>query len=227
MSFGKGPATKDRPISVIENFNEIYHSRVLVGTSAVAVPTLPLTGRKAVILQNGHASQTVYVGATKPDIIKATDAWLQAVGVVGTKYQLEWHLSASGTTEYYATAPGSADPGLTECLRLYGITAAGGSFAVLTNGTMGSLANLAWDWGDNDTLGFSTIYFRCNAGDPDTLDYIQLLSYNRMPTADTGAAGGFKITAGNSSPLLCLDSSVMLFAIASGADTPVIAVEMA
>ncbi len=100
-------------------------------------------------------------------------------------------------------------------------------FAVLTNWTVGALNNLEWDWGNNDTLGFNTVYFRFNAADPDTVDYLQLLSYNRMPTADTGAAGGFKITAGNSSPLLCIDASVMLFVIASGATTPVVALEFA
>ena len=36
------------------------------------------------------------------------------------------------------------------------------------NGTVGSLTDHTWDYGDNDSLGYSTIYLRDNSGDPDT-----------------------------------------------------------
>lgn len=35
-------------------------------------------------------------------------------------------------------------------------------------GTIGSLADHEWAYGDNDSLGYSTIYLRDNSGDPDT-----------------------------------------------------------
>ncbi len=38
----------------------------------------------------------------------------------------------------------------------------------LTGGTLGALADHEWGYGDNDSLGFDTIYVRDNSGDPDT-----------------------------------------------------------
>ena len=35
-------------------------------------------------------------------------------------------------------------------------------------GTVGSLVDHGWDWGDNDSLGYSTLYVRDDTGDPDT-----------------------------------------------------------
>ena len=75
---------------------------------------------------------------------------------------LQWTVSASGTNEYYLT-DGGGDPGYTEVIRLFLST----DKSELTNGTVGSLADHAWDWGDNDTLGYSTVYFRDDSGDPD------------------------------------------------------------
>ena len=39
---------------------------------------------------------------------------------------------------------------------------------ILTEGTAGSLTDHGWDYADNDTLGFSTVYIRDESGDPDT-----------------------------------------------------------
>ena len=38
---------------------------------------------------------------------------------------------------------------------------------VLTEGTVGSLSDHGWDYDDNDTLGFNTVYIRDETGDPD------------------------------------------------------------
>ena len=37
-----------------------------------------------------------------------------------------------------------------------------------SEGTAGSLTDHQWDYGDNDTLGFNTVYVRDESGDPDT-----------------------------------------------------------
>ena len=42
--------------------------------------------------------------------------------------------------------------------------------AKLVEGTVGSLSNHEWDYGDNDTLGYSTVYVRDDSGDPDTTE---------------------------------------------------------
>lgn len=73
-----------------------------------------------------------------------------------------WTLSGSGTDEYYLknTAPGYPAAHPTEVFE---------NDIGLTEAAVGSLALSEWDWADNDTLGYSTIYIRLGDGaDPDT-----------------------------------------------------------
>jgi len=74
----------------------------------------------------------------------------------------KWTASGSGTNEYYCEAAAGGDPGLVEgdCVWMDTVR--------LTEGTLGSLADHEWAWGDNDSLGYSTFYIRDNSGDPDT-----------------------------------------------------------
>ena len=75
-----------------------------------------------------------------------------------------WTASGSGTNEYYCRTSGNADPGFVEPLS--------GVFlddTIMGAGeTIGSLSDHEWIWGDNDSLGYSTIYIRDDSGDPDT-----------------------------------------------------------
>lgn len=84
-----------------------------------------------------------------------------------------WTASGSGTNEYYLRTAASGDPGIGG--QPGGVWINGTDQA---EGTVGSLANLGWDYADNDALGYSTIYIRLNAGDPDsqTTDYVQFQS---------------------------------------------------
>lgn len=68
-----------------------------------------------------------------------------------------WTKSASGTNEYYWNATGLTEP---QAVWL--------NDSPQTNGTLGTLADHGWDWGNNDTLGYNTVYFRDDTGDPDT-----------------------------------------------------------
>lgn len=82
-----------------------------------------------------------------------------------------WTASGSGTNEYYLRTAASGDPGFTT--KPAGILIDGSD---ATEGTVGSLAAGEWDYGDNDTLGYNTVYVRLSDGtDPDTKDdgYIQ------------------------------------------------------
>lgn len=75
-----------------------------------------------------------------------------------------WTLSGAGTNEYYVRTSGNQDPVLNKPLWLFKSTTA------LQEGTLGSLAAGQWGYGDNDSLGYKTIYYRDSAGvDPDTL----------------------------------------------------------
>lgn len=73
-----------------------------------------------------------------------------------------WTASVSGTNEYYLN--NSATPySATEPDKVY----INGSDAV--QGVLGTLGITQWGWGDNDTLGYNTIYVRLSDGaDPDT-----------------------------------------------------------
>lgn len=83
-----------------------------------------------------------------------------------------WTVSGSGTNEYYLRTAGGADPDLGgQPGNIY----INGSNA--TEGTAGSLAAGQWDYADNDTLGYSTVYVRLSGGgDPDaqSVDHVQM-----------------------------------------------------
>jgi hypothetical protein len=77
-----------------------------------------------------------------------------------------WTASGSGTNEYYLRTAAGASPGfVAQPANVY----INGSNA--TEGTAGSLTAGQFDYADNDTLGYSTIYVRLSDGtDPDTKD---------------------------------------------------------
>jgi hypothetical protein len=80
----------------------------------------------------------------------------------------KWTLSTSGTNEYYVELAAGGDPSLTEAKDVY----LDGFHNKATNGTVGSLNASEWDWGDNDTLGYNTVYVRLSDGaDPDTKNF--------------------------------------------------------
>ena len=100
----------------------------------------------------------------------------EAVTIRNSEYL--WTLSGSGTTEYYLRTAASGDPGILE------------PKTVIINGTprqegtLGSLAANRWGYGDNDSLGYSTIYVRitpsAGAGDPDdeAIGFVKYVSYS-------------------------------------------------
>jgi hypothetical protein len=76
----------------------------------------------------------------------------------------KWTASGSGTSEYYLTTSADADPAFPQPASdevFFSSTTA-------TVGVIGSLSAGEWAWGDNDSLGFSTIYVRMpDSTDPD------------------------------------------------------------
>jgi len=66
----------------------------------------------------------------------------------------KWYESSSGYDEYYAATPSGTDPSITKPDKLFERSIR------MTEGTLGSLARGEWAYGDNDSLGFNTIYVR-------------------------------------------------------------------
>lgn len=80
---------------------------------------------------------------------------------LGSAYQ--WTLSSSGTNEWYLEASGGGNPNIAEPHHMkYDST------YIRVDGSLGSLADHEAGFGDNDSLGFSTVYWRDDTGDPDT-----------------------------------------------------------
>lgn len=161
-----------------------------VTTTAAALPTTNLTGRKAIIIQNLDDTALLRIRVDRPDVIMSPHRY--ANKETNLKWandysnDIRWFKSGSGTNEYYAAKYDKTTLSITEPLRMYGITSAGGSESLLTNGTAGALNNLEWDFGNTDTLGFNTVYIRYNAGDPnEARDFMVLLSYTVMPDASS------------------------------------------
>jgi len=75
----------------------------------------------------------------------------------------KWTASAT-SNEYYVELTGGGNPSLSEPSYLLF------QDSISANGTVGSLADHGWDYGNNDTLGYNTIYIRDDSGDPDTTE---------------------------------------------------------
>ena len=89
--------------------------------------------------------------------------WTEYIFVKENLSSSDYKWTASATSgEYYVELVGGGDPSLTEPSYLLF------QDSISTNGTVGSLADHGWDYGDNDTLGYSTIYISDTSGDPDT-----------------------------------------------------------
>lgn len=118
-----------------------------------------------------------------------------------------WTLSGSGTNEYYLRTSGGASPGF---------GAAPGSVQIngsdATVGSLGSLAAGRYGYGDNDTLGYSTIYVRLSDGtDPDSkaLDYV---TFKQIPVATDNVrlpAGAGKISSNLDNSSVALGSFIV------------------
>ena len=99
-------------------------------------------------------------GTTGGNMSTAT-LW-NAISVRSAAYA--WTASGSGTNEYYLRTAASGNPGFAAQPNNVYINGANA-----TEGTVGSLTAGQWDYGDNDALGYSTIYVRLSDGtDPDT-----------------------------------------------------------
>lgn len=116
--------------------------------------------------------------AINGDVDKAKN-W-DGISIVNATYR--WVLSGSGTNEYFVELAGGGDPGISEQPDfVQELDPVGGqTYTDMPEGTLGALTPGDFDYGDNDTLGFSTVYVRLtNTGTPDpddnNVDHVQFL----------------------------------------------------
>lgn len=129
------------------------------------------------------------------------------VSLVNATYK--WTASGSGTDEFYGELAGGGDPSLTEPNNV----TTDGTYNIDTNGTLGSLNAGEWDWGDNDTLGYSTVYVRLDDGaDPDTKN-------NKFVSMVFGGGTDYSLQDAaqfNPTDLACLTASTTLTSATGG-----------
>ena len=125
-----------------------------------------------------------------------------AIISVGLKYAVDIgtctihidDLQATSPYEYYLEAAAGGDPGISEpaCCTENG--------SELTEGTAGTLAVGEWDWADNDSLGYNTVYIRLSDnGDPDgkATDYVK--AGYKLTLNGPFSAGLYQVFAGDGS----------------------------
>ena len=101
-----------------------------------------------------------------------------------TRSAYQWTASSSGNNEYYLEAAGGGDPGIAtepDFISMDGV--------VLSKGTLGSLADHQWGYGDNDGLGFNTVYIADASGNPSSSG-VEIRSI-LLPTALASTSEGF------------------------------------
>ena len=80
-----------------------------------------------------------------------------------TSAAYKWTASGSGTGEFYVELAAGGNPSISspDALEVDG--------AIIATATLGALTASSWNYGDNDTLGYSTVYVRLvDDSDPDT-----------------------------------------------------------
>lgn len=205
--------------AVLEAVDEAYQTGTTVGTTAIPVPTVVRSGRKAITLQNHHGTAIIYWAAPMPvDLIND----VALANTRSPRINHKWLESGSGTNEWYVVLnDGSdSDPSLDTPVYLYSIK--GITETSRSEGTAGNLSVGEWDYGDNDSLNFNTVYYRPPTGEKPGY-YSKLLSYDRMPTA-SGVQTGHKLGSGDAIDMN-LTANARIFAISDTASTLVVSME--
>ncbi|KKL25533.1 hypothetical protein LCGC14_2404320, partial [marine sediment metagenome] len=115
-----------------------------------------------------------------------TQAGFTVTSLVNSTYR--WIAGGGGTGEFYVELLGGGDPSLAkpDFVEENG--------AIIPEETVDSLSASSWDYGDSDTLGFSTVYVRLSDdADPDSKadDYVQHQALAEATLAQDGDAKVF------------------------------------
>lgn len=114
----------------------------------------------------------------------------------------EWHRSSQGEGEYYVTGPGGTRSHVTDRIKIRpdSILKVGGVDIGGAVGYAGSLEGTSFGYGDNDDLGFETLYLRLEDGaNPRSKgrDYVTLSSWWRWTRGHIGSLGDYQFGVGD------------------------------
>lgn len=96
-----------------------------------------------------------------------------AIDITAAAYK--WTASGSGSNEYYCELTGGGDPSISTVGDIVIM-----DDTLLQEGTIGGLADHEWAYGNNDTLGYNTVYVRDDSDDPDDSGVVIEASQNNQ-----------------------------------------------
>lgn len=103
----------------------------------------------------------------------------------------KWTSSPSAANEFYLELAAGGDSGIIEPPKIWE------NDIVMLKGTLGSLAVGEWKWGDNDTLGYNTVYVRIAASaDPDSKAVNYVEAGYKVTVRGNVCAGAYQIIEG-------------------------------
>ena len=93
-----------QPIPILEQFLSVLQATTTVGASATKVPATALDYRRAILVQNNHATQTVYLGTSTVTADTAATGGYQLGPSDSVTFTLD------GSADLWAIASGSSTP---------------------------------------------------------------------------------------------------------------------
>jgi len=209
----QGPSAPGQTSLVLDFCEEAYNTGTTVGTTATAIPATNRARRKGISIQNLDSSADAYVAAAKPISLKSET------------YRNLWAESETKAGEYYLAAIVASTSPIDQTLQLYSKLKTDSDEVKRTAGTIGSLTANTWVWGNNDGLGYDTLYVCPPTGMTPDDAYTIILSYARMP-ATSGASAGFKLGP-TDSIYIPISGATRVFAISSSGNITVLTLEYA
>jgi len=103
MSF-KAKTSAKLPIPVLEQFTSVLQTTTSIGGTAAKVPGTALNYRRAIIVQNNHASNTVYLGSSTVTADTAATGGYQLGPGDSVAFTLD------GSVDLYAIASAASTP---------------------------------------------------------------------------------------------------------------------
>lgn len=184
--------------SVAAGAGNFYVDAVSLEKQGNLVVITPFTGADVIFgMDYAQSADDLYIASNSyfPRELQryADNAWFfdyhdAALAIRDIYYK--WTSSPSAANEFYLTTIDGADPTINKPKDIHQgfnpVTSANNT--AFTEGTLGSLNVGEWAYGDNDTLGYDTIYIRITASaDPDTLERWSLWAENWPAIWDQGS----------------------------------------
>jgi hypothetical protein len=179
----------------ILTFNQIKHRLTIeVDASSGTLPLLTVNiGTTSLAVDILSESYSDFTNPINIDFIPTADnIFLSLItkGIIDIRNpSYKWTVSGAGVGEYYLELAAGGDPGLPEPDDVYE------NGVALTLGVLGGMAVGQWAYGNNDALGYDTIYVKLNpAVDPDTkaLEWVEA-GYDSLPIGDIIEVGSVSL----------------------------------